>query len=60
MTINKAINEVKVLSSKIDVSKGYMQGLNLKQYDRINSLHSFLVSTTEGLESLYSNGLLTK
>jgi len=60
MTITTAINEIKELNSKIDVSKGYMQGLNLKQYDRINSLHSFLVSTPEGLELLYSNGILTK
>ena len=60
MVITTAIKEMQVLNSKIDVSKGFMQGLTLKQYDRINSLHGFLVSTPEGLKSLYSNGLLKK
>jgi len=60
MTITTAINEMKKLNLKLNVSKGYMQGLNIKEYDRINSLHSFLVSTKDGLDSLYSNNLLTK
>jgi hypothetical protein len=60
MTIAIAIKEIKVLNSKINLSKGYMQGLNIKEYNRINSLHSFLVSTKEGLDTLYLNGLLTK
>jgi len=60
MTITTAINEMKKLNLKLDVSKGYMQGLNIKEYDRINSLHSFLVSTKDGLYALYSNNLLTK
>ena len=60
MTITIAIKEMKVLDLKRNVSKGYMQGLNIKEYDRINSLHSFLVSTKEGLDALYSNNLLTK
>ena len=60
MTISIAIKEMKVLDLKRNVSKGYMQGLNIKEYDRINSLHSFLVSTKEGLDALYLNNLLTK
>tara|TARA_R110000744_G_scaffold273773_1_gene386993 strand:+ start:383 stop:565 length:183 start_codon:yes stop_codon:yes gene_type:complete len=60
MTITTAINEMKKLNLKLNVSKGYMQGLNIKEYDRINSLHSFLVSTKDGLDALYSNNLLTK
>jgi hypothetical protein len=60
MTITIAIKEMKVLNLKRNVNKGYMQGLNIKEYDRINSLHSFLVSTKEGLDALYLNNLLTK
>mgnify|MGYP003630357116 CR=1 FL=1 len=60
MTIAIAIKEMKELDSKINLSKGYMQGLNIKEYNRINSLHSFLVSTKEGLNALYLNSLLTK
>tara|TARA_R110002049_G_scaffold277509_1_gene456018 strand:- start:14 stop:196 length:183 start_codon:yes stop_codon:yes gene_type:complete len=60
MTITTAINEMKKLNLKLNVSKGYMQGLNIKEYDRINSLHSFLVSTKDGLDALYSNNLLIK
>tara|TARA_R110000803_G_scaffold38314_2_gene82729 strand:- start:412 stop:588 length:177 start_codon:yes stop_codon:yes gene_type:complete len=42
------LEEFKVLNTKRNPSKGYMQGLNLKDYDRINSLHSFLMSSEEG------------
>jgi hypothetical protein len=60
LTIESAVNEIKVLNSKRQPLKGYMQGLTAKEYSRINSLHSFLVSTKEGLDALYSNGILTK
>jgi len=60
LTIQSAIQEMKTISLKRNNSKGYTQGLNAKEYNRLNSLHSFLISTTEGLEAIYSEGILTK
>jgi|14BtaG_2_1085337.scaffolds.fasta_scaffold240948_2 hypothetical protein len=48
---NKKLNEFKALKLKCKPSKGYMQGLNSKEYHRINSLHSFLLSTLKGKTS---------
>jgi len=48
---NERLNEFKTLKSKRNPVKGFMQGLNLKEYYRIISLHSFLLSTLEGKTS---------
>ena len=42
------LKEFKILNSKRNMSKGHMQGLDLKEYNRINSLHSFLMSSEKG------------
>ena len=48
------VEEFKVLKAKCNPSKGYMQGLTLQEYDRINSLHAFLMSSKQG-EKEYIN-----
>ena len=48
---NKKLNEFKALKLKCNPSKGYMQGLNPKEYHRISALHSYLLSTLEGKNS---------
>jgi len=60
LTIKSAIQEMKTISLKRNNSKGYTQGLNTEDYNRLNSLHAFLVSSAEGLEAIYSEGILTK
>lgn len=40
------------LNNKRDFTKGFQQGLSNEDYDRINSLHSFLLSSEEGIKVL--------
>ncbi len=51
---NTRLEEFKTLNSKRDLSKGYMQGLTLNEYNRINSLHAFLLSTEQGKKEIKS------
>jgi hypothetical protein len=44
------LKEYKDLHSKREVSKGHMQGLTPKEYNRINSLHSYFMGLFETLE----------
>tara|TARA_R110000822_G_scaffold158430_1_gene297988 strand:+ start:271 stop:459 length:189 start_codon:yes stop_codon:yes gene_type:complete len=50
-TYENRLQEFKALKSKVQPNKGYMQGLSIDEYSRINSLHAFLVSTLEGKTS---------
>lgn len=42
------LEEFKTLKAKCNPAKGHMQGLTPKEYSRINSLHSFLMSSEKG------------
>jgi hypothetical protein len=45
MTINERKSEYKTLILKLNPSKGYMQGLNLREYNRINTFHAEFTAT---------------
>jgi hypothetical protein len=47
-TYTNRLNEFKALNAKRNIAKGYMQGLTLEQYNRLNSLHAYLMSSEEG------------
>ena len=47
-TFNIRLEEFKAINSKRNFQKGYIKGLNNDEYNRLNSLHAFLLSSDEG------------
>tara|TARA_R110000782_G_C14579784_1_gene388388 strand:- start:337 stop:513 length:177 start_codon:yes stop_codon:yes gene_type:complete len=47
-TFQNRLQEFKTLNLKRDFQKGYTQGLSNDDYNRLNSLHAFLLSSEEG------------
>jgi hypothetical protein len=47
-TYNARLQEFKTLNNKVDFSKGYTAGLSNEDYNRLNSLHAFLLSSEAG------------
>jgi hypothetical protein len=46
LTANR-LEEFKTLNSKRNFAKGHTQGLTEKEYQRLNSLHSFFMSSED-------------
>ena len=51
-TFDIRLKEFKLLNSKRNFTKGYTQGLSNNDYNRLNSLHAFLLSSDEGKDEL--------